>query len=495
MQAIYRTMKLSTQILLGFLLIISIDLVDSYTNYQLTREVKTNTAFLTKSESIMRYSSALNVNILSFQNAFRGYLLTNDKSFLDLYYSRLKQVPLLINEEKKMISSVAQARKLDSILFFNKLWSHYADELIDAKRKATIQPKLKRRYDSLFETQFKKQVAKPYKDEIVNNLNSFDQTEYKIRNRRREALANSIKRTETISMLFSVLTIIIGLGSAIFFVTKISRRIAAMVKLAENISSGDFTKVHDTKNDELSNLSISLNTMSEKLSNNIHQLEKQNKELNQFSYVVSHDLKAPIRGIYNLIQWIEEDLQHEISEGMREYLNLISGRIQRMENLIEGLLNYARIGQYHTMSEEVDVDTLVREIAEAIVPAGTNFFTKDLPRFYTEKLLLEQVFSNLIANAVKYTTALNKKIEISCIDKGAFFQFAVSDNGIGIEEQYHEKIFDIFQTLREKDDKESTGIGLAIVKKIIEEKNGTIKVRSFKNKGSSFIFTWPKVLL
>lgn len=486
-------MKISAQILLGFLIIISIDLIDSFTNYQLTRKVKTNTAFLTNSESLIRYSSTLNVNILRMQNAFRGYLLTSDESFLDSYHNGLRQIPLLIDQEKRMTSSTAQNRKLDSILIFNQLWSNDAGELIDAKRRAIAKPEFKKRYEDLFEAHFRKQLARQYTDHIANNFNSFNQIEYKIRDNRREALANSIRRTETFSLFFSALTIIIGLSSAIYLVTKISRRIAAMVKLAEHISSGDFTRVRDDKNDELSSLSVSLNVMSEKLSTNIHQLEKRNKELDQFAYVVSHDLKAPIRGIYNLIQWIEEDLAHEKTPGMKKYLDLIPDRLQRMENLIEGLLNYARITQQKTASQEVDVNQLVREIAEAIVPADVNLRMDNLPTFSTEKLQLEQVFSNLISNAVKYTAAPDKKIEISCNDRNDFFEFSVKDNGIGIEPQYHEKIFDIFQTLREKHDKESTGIGLAIVKKILEEKNGTIKVHSFKNRGSSFVFTWPKM--
>jgi len=305
-------------------------------------------------------------------------------------------------------------------------------------------------------------------------------------------LAASIRQTETASIFFSVLIIIVGIASAIFIVLKISERIDSMVKLAENISRGDFTKVNDNKRDELSSLSISLNSMSEKLSRNISELEKRNAELNQFAYVVSHDLKAPVRGIYNVIQWIEEDLDKEISPAMRKYLDIIPQRIKRMEDLIDGLLDYARISREKPVKEETDVNVMVDELAEMIVPKAFEFSHGDLPKLWTEKLLLQQVFSNLISNAVKYTPPENGQISISCAERGDQYEFIVSDNGQGIDQEYHEKIFVIFQTLREKHDKESTGIGLAIVKKIIEERHCTISVVSSAGKGAKFIFTWPK---
>ncbi|HEY4327781.1 MAG TPA: ATP-binding protein [Mucilaginibacter sp.] len=486
-------MKLATQISLGFFIVISIDLLDSYTNYSLTKKVNTNAAFLTISEAIIRNSSTLNKGIIDVQSAFRGYLLTNDESFLVPYYDNSKAIFVLINQEKKLISSSpSQRRKLDSILLLQKSWLGYANLLIETKRKATNDTSFAKEYQHLFNTLFKKQVGKNYTDQITNIFRLFDRNEYKIREDRRYALANSIKQTETFSIFFSSLTIIIGLSGAIYLVRKISKRIDGMVKLAENISQGDFTKVNDNKMDELSSLSKSLNSMSNKLSHNISELKKRNDELDQFAYVVSHDLKAPARGIYNVMQWIEEDFAENISPKMQKYLEIIPERIQRMENLIDGLLDYARIGSEKQTKEEVDVAILVNEVAEEIASNGHQMYLSELPKLWTEKLLLRQVFSNLISNAVKYTPADNGKINISCIEKGNLFEFTVTDNGVGIEREYHEKIFVIFQTLREKNDKESTGVGLAIVKKIVESKNCSIKINSSKGNGSSFIFTWPK---
>jgi signal transduction histidine kinase len=136
---------------------------------------------------------------------------------------------------------------------------------------------------------------------------------------------------------------------------------------------------------------------------------------------------------------------------------------------------------------------LINEIKELIVPPDFTFTIQEpMPVFYTDKLRLQQVFMNLISNAVKYQRQENKRIEIACKEVDGDYHFSITDNGIGIPKKYHDKIFVMFQTLREKDQTESTGVGLAIVKKIIEEKKGSIKVHSDIGKGASFVFTWPK---
>jgi len=302
----------------------------------------------------------------------------------------------------------------------------------------------------------------------------------------------SIAQTQLYSMGSIILTIIIGLVSTLYIIRIISNRIASMVQLADNISKGHFVKVVDDKNDELTNLSKSLNVMSGTLNKSIAELEKRNKELDQFAYVVSHDLKAPIRGIYNAVQWIQEDLGNELSVQMKKYLNIIPGRIKRMDELIDALLHYARISRAQSEKETVDVDVLLREIIESIVPPDFEVEVKEMPVFTTEKIRLEQVFSNLISNSVKYAADRPGHITISYKELKSFYEFTVTDNGIGIDSKYHEKIFIIFQTLREKHAKESTGIGLAIVHKIIEDLHCSIRVESQLGQGASFVFTWPK---
>jgi len=479
-------MKLSTQILLAFAVIILLSTADSYTNYMLSEKVQRNSQFLTQSETVIRNSNRMHKQIMDMQSSFRGYLLTDDESFLNAYYTGITHVPAYLAEQKKLVADrQPQLALLDSIGSIHARWISYSGQLVETR---TYMPDS---YQHLFESRLKKRVGKKLNDQITVLFGRFDKIEYALRKRHGAALTASIVNTHKISLIFLTLTIIVGVVSTLYIVMLITKRIASMVRLAENITTGQFTIVADKRNDELTGLSRSLNIMSARLDKNIRELEHRNAELNKFAYVVSHDLKAPIRGIHNVITWIEEDLQAELSPEMKKYLAIIPQRTRRMEALINGLLDYARINQ-KTAPELVDTQALVHEIADSLVPRSFQLHVDQLPELYTERLKLEQVFANLISNAVKYIPHAEGEIRITCRELPLAYEFSVSDNGIGIDPAYHSKIFEIFQTLREKNEQESTGIGLAIVKKIMDERQEKMTVQSEPGAGATFTFTWKK---
>ncbi|HEY9850370.1 MAG TPA: PAS domain S-box protein [Leptolyngbyaceae cyanobacterium] len=223
-------------------------------------------------------------------------------------------------------------------------------------------------------------------------------------------------------------------------------------------------------------------------------LEKRNQELDQFAYIVSHDLKAPLRAIANLSQWIEEDLQEHLTGDTKHQMDLLRGRVHRMEALIQGILEYSRVGRVKTAKELVDVGVMLENAIASLAPPPTFTITveSEMPVFTTERLLLEQVFTNLISNAIKHHNRPDGTVTISCQNKGEFYEFVVRDDGPGIAPQYHEKVFVIFQTLLARDRVENTGIGLSLVKKIVEDKGGNICLESEVDRGATFRFTWPK---
>ena len=227
----------------------------------------------------------------------------------------------------------------------------------------------------------------------------------------------------------------------------------------------------------------------------IAELEKSNRELDQFAYVASHDLKAPLRGIANLAQWIEEDLGERMTDETRDHLHLLQGRVSRLENLIGGILAYSRATRDRGEHKQIDVTALVRETWELVSPPATAKLAVDgpLPTAFGSRTQFQQVLMNLINNAIKYNAGRELAIEVGArpCEGRLPYEFFVRDNGVGIAPEFHDKIWGLFQTLERRDKVESTGIGLSIVRKIVEAQGGRAWVESRLEEGATFLFTWP----
>jgi signal transduction histidine kinase/DNA-binding response OmpR family regulator len=226
----------------------------------------------------------------------------------------------------------------------------------------------------------------------------------------------------------------------------------------------------------------------------IRALERSNAELDQFAYVASHDLKAPLRGIANLAQWLEEDMDDRLTDSARQQLDLLKNRVQRMEGLINGILDYSRAGRVRAAPERVDLGQLLVEVVELLAARSDCVdIGEGMPVLVTERVPLQQVLLNLIGNALKHAKREDVQVRVHARDDGDFCELAVQDNGPGIAREFHDRIWGIFQTLEARDVVEGTGIGLSVVKKIVEGKGGRVWVESEPGKGATFRFTWPKV--
>jgi len=222
-------------------------------------------------------------------------------------------------------------------------------------------------------------------------------------------------------------------------------------------------------------------------------LERSNADLDGFAHVASHDLKAPLRGIAALSEWIEEDLGEHITESARGHLTMLRGRVRRLEDLIEGILSYSRAGRTGREVSEVDVGALLAEAIELLAPPAGAAITVDpgMPVLHTARVPLQQVFMNLISNALKHAGP-EAVVRVGGREAGAFWEFSVSDNGPGIAPAYHERIWGIFQTLKPRDQVEGTGIGLSVVRKIAASMGARAWVESAEGEGACFRFTWPR---
>ncbi len=240
-------------------------------------------------------------------------------------------------------------------------------------------------------------------------------------------------------------------------------------------------------------------TLEHRVERRTAESERRARDLEQFAYVTSHDLKAPLRGIANLAEWLKEDLHDRLTPETQEQLDLLRDRVARMNALIEGLLEYSRIGRVAGSLEEVDVGPLVATLVDSLDPP-TGFrveIAPDLPVLHTDRLHLSQVFANLITNAIRHHDRDQGWVGVSGRDLGDRWLFAVEDDGPGIPLEFRDKVFLMFQTLGVKDYGANTGIGLALVKKLVEEHGGTIHLEDASlekgiRRGCRFIFTWPR---
>jgi PAS domain S-box-containing protein len=227
-----------------------------------------------------------------------------------------------------------------------------------------------------------------------------------------------------------------------------------------------------------------------------NELKRSNKDLNDFAYVASHDLKAPLRGIMQLASWIEEDIADNASDDTKSHLNLLQNRTARLEKLLDDLLTYSRIRHHHEEVEEVDVRDMVQTLYSLLdPPVGFSLnLTESLPIFNTLSIPLDVIFRNLIGNAIKHHDKPNGIISISVIEYDKYYEFSVTNDGPGIDSKHHDKIFEMFKTLRPRDEVEGSGMGLSIIKRMLDAHGGKIKVSSVDDRGISFIFSWPKNL-
>ena len=237
------------------------------------------------------------------------------------------------------------------------------------------------------------------------------------------------------------------------------------------------------------------NEMLEKgIAQRTQELVQRNQDLDRFAYVASHDLKSPLRAIDNLAHWIAQDTRELLPAASQEHLRKMRSRIKRMEKLLDDLLAYSRSARHQYPTELVDTAQLIDDIVNllAIPEAFTITTEAPLPVLVTARVPLEVVLRNLLANAIKHHARVDGKVLVAADDQGDMIEFTVQDDGPGIAEKHHTRIFEIFQTLQPRDVMEGSGMGLAIVKRFVESRGGTIRVASVEGQGATFRFTWPK---
>ena len=494
-------LRLNTKILLGFAIALSVLMATSITAYVTIQELSRYTKLVEHSYRVLAQTDDLRIGIRDAQSGMRNYLLLSDTTYLSTYHRNA----FLIQRKATALHSLvaddpSQHLRADTL---RRLIQRQVEELELYK---TYPPSPAVAQTLLLN---ERQPLRVFKSTVTR----LRQHEERLLARRNQQQSLFQKLAPSAIVLSAVLAVIIVLWLFNKIVGELhandrlrleltqvnqdtARRIRGIEHLARQVVQGDYkVKITDSGQDRLGSLATLLNQMTQALDDAFSTLEKRNQELDQFAYVASHDLKAPLRGLTSIVRWIEDEQAAELSPALRTYLDQMKGRLARLEDLINGLLAYARASRTEHPTEEVSVAQLARDVAELVVPPDFALeLAPGLPSFPTARLSLQQVFTNLFSNAVKYYhgPAGQGRLHVSCRDAGRHYEFRVQDNGPGIAPEHHQKIFLLFQTLRDRHTAESTGIGLSIVKRIIDDHKGSIHVESALGQGATFIFTWPK---
>ncbi|RAW01546.1 sensor histidine kinase [Pseudochryseolinea flava] len=490
-------MRISHITFLSFSVILLLFLTTTYINYKQSELINTNSEEFARSSTIIRHSNRFQRNFLNMVSGLRGYLLTNEPFFIQTYDSAIIENEDILHDLGELVRPGSDQRiLLDEIHGLHKYWvTEFAMPLLEAKRSVGLSDSSKFAFNALYRQKVVDGLEKDIQRSLQQKFSQFSNVEYGFRDSRKVQIEESVRSTSNISFYLTGISIIVGIAIAMFISKYISTRILRMVKMANSIAAGNYeVTTQEGGNNELNQLAHALNEMARILNANISLLRRQRDELDQFAHIASHDIKTPLRGIDNVVTWIEEDHSIDLPDRVKEYLLLIKGRIKRAESLLKGILDYARIGKERPTKELVDTAELLGEIYE-YVPKRQGIDLRVQPRMpiiLTERVPLLQVFTNLISNAFKHHDKPVGMVKVYCKTYEDHYKFFVEDDGPGIDQNYHEKIFHIFQTLQEKDSFESTGIGLAIIKKILDEREMKIELTSESGNGSIFSFTWPK---
>lgn len=323
----------------------------------------------------------------------------------------------------------------------------------------------------------------------------------------RAGFAARMKDFRSTQLLVGTVILLVGLLMGLIMSRAVVRPIEELIAGVKALERGDARTVEVTGAKELVELAAAINRMRSDLSTSYKELaraakkarvradklERANVDLDSFAYAASHDLRAPLRGVAHLSEFITEDIEgvEGISPETRDNLALLRRRVQRLDNLLMSLLEYSRVGRVDDEPEDVDVEQLVREVVDLLaVPESFDVQIDDLPVITTPRAPLQRVFVHLIGNAIKHHDREEGTVHIGHSMTAQYEVFTVTDDGPGIPPELQEKAFKIFATLKRRDEIEGSGMGLALIKKIVESVGGQLNLES-KGRGCRFIVRWP----
>lgn len=340
-------MKLVTKIYLafGFIMLVLTFVTASFMLQ--SSIVKEDVTHAIDSAEILRLSEVIEKAIIDAETGVRGFQISDNEAFLEPFYKGQRDYEATYPQLMALVRTQTQVERLTAIdTTFDHWLNSFAYQAIELQRQALLSREGDAAYEAFRVNVVRAGIGRKIMDNVREQIATFEKQETYLKEARMKEMNSSLRLTENLSIALTVVCLIVGFFIIQVLVKAIRQRLLTMANMASEISEGDFSvRIQDERNDEISIVSSSLNVMAQHLETSFNNLKKTNSELDQFAYVVSHDLKAPLRAINSLAEWIEEDLGTDLEPDVLRNLELMRGRVLRMENLINGILDYSRIGR------------------------------------------------------------------------------------------------------------------------------------------------------
>ena len=456
-------------------------------------------AYSTRSYQTLLESEALMQSLLNMETGVRGYLVTGDQSFLDPYDSgRADFVTHLAETNDLLANAPAQVVRLQELQRLEERWLN-----------TMIAPAIEQRRDApnvqtaLSAATAQANERKAMMDDMRNVIRRIEDQENALLQMRGAQVAQRRQSFELTLWIGGLLSILITLALAVF-----AARAAHQVALTQASLELSNVQLRDSKA-EIEAENAQRRAAEEKLQGAVQDLQRSNAELEQFAYVASHDLQEPLRAVAGCVQVLQKRYQGKLDARADQFIEHAVDGAQRMQNLINDLLAYSRVGTHGKPFEAVSMEKIAERallnLSECIKETGVEITRDALPGVWGDGGQLELVLQNLVSNALKFRGENEPQVHIGYALRRVEMRvegeislspepqhvFSVRDNGLGIEPQYFERIFVMFQRLHTRTEFPGTGIGLAICKKIVERHGGNIGVQSALGEGTTFWFSLP----
>jgi signal transduction histidine kinase len=488
-------MKVSNIILASFFCTLLVFLIAAYLNYKYIESMKEKSERVVRHASIVKDGDRFQKNFLIMVNSLKGYLLTGETSFNKIYDSAYLENEGILSTLSTVVPDDSDQKILiDDIHELSKYWvNEFANPLIESKINS-FHPDAKKAFHELYKERLSHHLEEDVQGSIKRKFADLTEHGPALSNDREAVLYASIENAERNLFYFTGIYIVAVIGIAFILVYYISSQLAGVVKMTNSIVEGNNEEYLKESNSDFGLLAKTLNNLKRISNTKDLLLSSRRDEMDRFIYVLSHDVNASLKGVSTAVDWINEDATSGFPTKFNEYLQFIKNRINRAENLLVGILSYMQVGREEQKKEVVDVNELLLDMLDYVPtrPGIELHIQSGFPTLFTERKALSLLFMHLIINAFQHHDKDKGNVKVCFKDKDSHYEFFVEDDGPGIDKSDQQRIFAIFQTIEEKSCFKNIGVGLAIVKKILDSKGLKINLISQPGIGSIFSFKWPK---